>query len=287
MPIELFKYRGFDKYTILNLLNQTVWLPKVEQLNDPFDGQFRLTDTPPNIENFIEYCNRFPEWFGQREGAVTINKENIRNEMFLADGTPSGELREYAQNFKEFFESKCKDTGVLSLSSTAENTTMWSHYGDEHTGICIGYDPSRLFNKAYGNGLPWLKEVKYLGESHISRNSYLLFAESGFGSSPTATKEFFKRMLSVKAIDWAYEKEWRFILPECGGRIYSINKSAITSITFGLRTTADSKHALVNLVRNLAIHPKTYQTVRNTGTLGLRRVELEEKSKYWTKTGEE
>ncbi|CAM4328380.1 DUF2971 domain-containing protein [Vibrio agarivorans] len=286
MPVELFKYRAFDKYTILNLLNQTVWLPKVEQLNDPFDGQFKLTDAAPDIDTFIDHCAKFSEWFGQNEG-LTINIENIRKEMFLPDGTPNDELREYAHSFKDFFESKCKDTGVLSLSSTAENTTMWSHYGDEHTGICIGYDPSKLFNKSYGNGLPWLREVKYLDESQISRNSYLLYAESGFGSSSAATKEFFKRMLSVKVSDWTYEKEWRFILPECGGQVYSINKNAITSITFGLRTTIDSKHALVNLIRNLGIHPKTYQIIRNAETLGLERVSLESKPEYWKMVGEE
>lgn len=139
-----------------------------------------------------------------------------------------------------------------------------------------------MFNKSYGNGLPWLKEVKFLDESNISRSSNLLFAKSGFGSSEIATKEFFKRMLFVKSLDWAEEKEWRFIFPECGRRIFAIN-----SITCGLRTIVDSEHALVSLVRNLRKHPKTYQIIRMMGTLGLERVELTRTSKYWTKVGDE
>lgn len=68
---------------------------------------------------------------------------------------------------------------------------MWSHYAENHKGICVEYD-FRNYRKVLH-----LEKVKYA-------NDVVKFPQGGF--------EGFNRIFCTKALSWSYEHEWRLIL---------------------------------------------------------------------------
>jgi hypothetical protein len=278
IPNELFKYRDFGKHTILSLLNKGIWVPKPSQLNDPFDAQFKITDVDVSLASFKSAFLDYQDWYKKN------HHQNIEykgfEQLFISD-KPNDHLREKVSLFRSFWDRQSDTMGILSLSEDAESTTMWSHYGENHAGICIGYDPRNLFPKSPNGALDWLKKVEYKDESDIIRNAYLLYAKTGMRHSHVAVMELLFQMLTTKSKDWNYEQEWRFFWPEKGGNLFNLEIDAISSITFGLRTPVETKLAISHILRYHQKKTKFYQIVRCANTIGLERFEMDDDSKYW------
>jgi hypothetical protein len=49
-------------------------------------------------------------------------------------------VRMLARDIKDELDDEFSQHGVLSLSATWSSALMWSHYADEHRGICVEYD---------------------------------------------------------------------------------------------------------------------------------------------------
>jgi hypothetical protein len=80
---------------------------------------------------------------------------------------------------------------------------QWAHYGDRHKGICLGFDIGS--DGKFGR-------VKYVTEK--------------FPFPEQLDHDFMWELLSTKAVDWKYEKEWRVftqtkegISDKCTGRV--------------------------------------------------------------------
>jgi len=278
IPIELFKYRDFEKYTILSLLNKGLWIPKPEQLNDPFDAQLKISDEDVSIELFKSSFSDYQKWFKDKHNKQ-IKYQDF--ELLFDNGKPNSHLKEKVSLFRQFWDAQSESMGILSLSEDPESTTMWSHYGDNHTGICVGYNPQKLFPKSPNGSLDWLRKVSYKRESEIIRNAYLLYAKTGMCHSHVATMELLFKMLTTKSMDWKYEKEWRFLAPEKGNSLFKLEVEAISSITFGLRTPVETKTAISHILRYHEKKTKFFQVVRCENTIGLTRVGLDSSSIYW------
>jgi hypothetical protein len=82
-------------------------------------------------------------------------------------------------------------TGVMCFSSTWNNPVMWSHYADQHRGICLGFDIPDKYRK----------KIKYVAK----RQPFSSFEGK---SEKTKLKEM-DRLLFTKFKDWRYEKEVR------------------------------------------------------------------------------
>lgn len=284
IPEELFKYRSFDKYTILSLLNKGLWVPKPTQLNDPFDSQLKLLVRDVSKSEFIESFGKFQIWYKSKTGKhITYDSFD---ELFK-DGKPNETLKQKANMIADYWNKKCETVGILSLSSDPVNTLMWSHYGDNHSGICIGYCPERLFPKSASMVSDWLRKVDYKEESEITRNAFLLYAASGMWHSNDAAFSLFFKTLCTKSINWKYEAEWRYLLPENGGKVFNLNIDAIKSITFGLKTSAETKSAVSHLLMYHQKKTHFYQTVRDHSSARLSREIMDINSLYWVKSPEE
>jgi len=99
-PSSLFKYKPINKYTLINLINDEIYMPASKELNDPFECLANLDIT--NVQNsgfdikaIDSFVKDVPEWIG------------------LA--------------------------GIYSMSSTPFDVLMWSHYAEYHKGICLEY----------------------------------------------------------------------------------------------------------------------------------------------------
>lgn len=89
-----------------------------------------------------------------------------------------------------------KSFGIISFSASWQNPVMWSHYGDKHKGICLGFDVDDEH----------LKPVNYtetVTTAFQNPSNFIEFLESGG----------MDKLLTLKYKDWSYEQEVRVIVP--------------------------------------------------------------------------
>jgi Protein of unknown function (DUF2971) len=82
--------------------------------------------------------------------------------------------------------------GLLCFGADWSNAVMWSHYGDKHKGICLGFDVRRTL----------LQRIEYKDKR----------VRAALGSDPAKailTPALQNQLACIKAKAWEYEEEWR------------------------------------------------------------------------------
>lgn len=129
-----------------------------------------------------------------------------------------------------------KIVGVLCLTDSNRNLTMWAHYADSHKGLVIGFDTSHAFFRSTdtGSGQPChLKEVTYDDRPKLTLSG--LRAEDIF---------------LTKGEDWSHENEWRMFAGLSAGKVEVINedeeihlfaypRESVTKIVVGCRASSE------------------------------------------------
>jgi len=277
-PNSLYKYRSVNKFTLANLINQTIWFSGPMHLNDPFDCQLRISNTTLTKKSFDQSISREKKHLEKETGKRLVS---IAPDGLFSGGDITNNFKAELNRFKKHLENNLSDTGVFSLSETYESTTMWGHYADSHKGICIGYDPLRLIPKVSMVG--HLGKVEYEPYDKISFHAQDLFARYAIRGSHESVDQSITdithRIVSTKIDDWSYEKEWRFIQRGTGNIQHP--PKFVTSIHFGLKCNPEDKATIRNI---LADHPmRFYQMVRMNNAEGVQEVYMDKDSIYWAK----
>jgi hypothetical protein len=120
-----------------------------------------------------------------------IDKLNDPFELMIADLTSSEERRD----FFKYKEEVASSVGLLCFSEIWNNPTMWGHYAQKHSGICLGFEiSSQVGNK-----------VNYI-PGRLSQSREELRQEMLANG-----EEFINKLISYKNDDWSYEKEHRIL----------------------------------------------------------------------------
>lgn len=112
--------------------------------------------------------------------------------------------------------------GVLSLSEEPLSVTMWTHYAQNHEGLCVQL--STRGNQFFGRA----KKVRYL--EHYP----------GFHALETPMSEQYDKIFLTKSPEWSSEREWRLV-HHAGPGNYPFPPDALTGVIFGLRTPASTR----------------------------------------------
>ena len=147
-------------------------------------------------------------------------------------------------------------SGIFCLSELYDSTLMWSHYGEHHKGICIGYgineDAKDALFKVEYDGLREFKASDLLGSLEGDKASRLRLHTD---------------TLLRKAKAWEYEKEWRYIdkvdLPGSPFRL--------ESITFGWKCPQPIIAAVAAVVGQKGRRIKFYKISIQKGSFKLTR----------------
>ncbi|EHP3974519.1 TPA: hypothetical protein ACN36E_004524 [Vibrio parahaemolyticus] len=108
LPSILYKYRSFEKYTILGLINNSYWLPKPYNLNDPFDVQIKPIHQPISQTEFANELEAF--LVAQRKiNNVDFQYQNVGS--LYENGEPSKILRENVKSFSRSVEQIANEIG--------------------------------------------------------------------------------------------------------------------------------------------------------------------------------
>lgn len=176
--MTLFKYQGINKFTLQGLLLKQNWASKPTHFNDPFEFAIR-SNYYFDTNNKLKY--------------ITENEERIRN----------------------IIKAEIAHFGVVSFSTDEDNVLLWSHYADNHKGLCLKFNlpfdiPENLFKVEYANKLP-----------HFD----------------LANNTNYRQALTTKALSWKYENEWRALYPK-GNCSYNYIGDLV-EVIFGCRTSKE------------------------------------------------
>ena len=110
------------------------------------------------------------------------------NDPFELRGVRLGN-RADRRRFNRWRKRKAAELGLLCFSKSWRNPVLWSHYADEHKGICLGFDVPESC----------LYEVKYVPE-RLQLEQLV----------PDEVQ--LQKLLRTKFKDWGYEAEYRRIV---------------------------------------------------------------------------
>ncbi len=126
-----------------------------------------------------------------KNNRIKISLLEDLNDPFELMGTEL-ESEENKNAFDLLLNIVSKNWGVICFTKDWHNPLMWSHYGDKHKGVCLGFDINNTI----------LKEVIYR-EKRIQFNVDMDLYGGGI------TEELIEDLLRYKYIDWKYEDEVR------------------------------------------------------------------------------
>ncbi|MGG7077369.1 DUF2971 domain-containing protein [Clostridium sardiniense] len=223
-PKSFYKYKEINDYTLDMIKEGMIWASNPDSFNDPYDclldfdaievirGKFRK-------KNLVQIKE--------------IDKESLKIITHKI---------EYAM------EKIKKEIAIICLSEENNNILMWSHYANNHQGVCFEYDGNEVceFSEIYP--IVYIKENIDLSESLIDIDPHGI-----------------QKKIMIKSSVWEYEKEWRIILnnsePEKSGGLIKFPK--IKSIYLGCKTKEEDKEKIIALAKEKGINVYQMKMKRN------------------------
>ena len=267
-PIFLYKFKAVDPekpYILEDLLVRSqLFLSSPESFNDPFDMRPRVTvdGRPADLVQTIKSL--------QVLSLKAKSKAIKRAERIWKERGAIGIAEEYRlqENLDELF----RETGVFCFSTSAKtgagmhsgrqsgprNNLMWSHYGDNHKGICLQFKVSKdlgilkhLVQVSYSDNYP---TINWLSPSFDQQCLY------------AATN---------KQSCWSYENEWRYVQLNSARTSVPFAPSLLAGIILGAKA---SETALSEVRRILDMRAKlgltSVQIYRATLSPGLYGIQV-------------
>lgn len=196
------------------LLKKTLKFSRPYEFNDPFDCYEELIKFDLTQEFINEHI---------RKGILVLDEyqKSLSNEELLQ------QLQKEVYTFENddvtgVFKNLFDKIRISCFSKTYNDILMWSHYGDKHEGICIGFNYQGL-RKTFGF-LPVNVEYK------------CKFDKVDYCNDELRAQKYF---ISTKSSHWEYEQEVRLMtrfedapgLTETG--IMPIHPNSISEIVLG------------------------------------------------------
>lgn len=245
-PKKLYKFRNFGTRTNEIIEKSEFYFALPSSFNDPFDCNLSYNE----IYSEAEILQRYTYLSSKSDFPVEsyIQKYSTNQEKFV-------------ENFNRLNRQLFNQCGILSLSKTDDNITMWSHYANNHTGLAFELDVSKDYDFFDGYGV-----VEYKEEYEL-----LSYTEN--------PKDSLATLFLTKYTDWEYEQEVRIIDYEKNGS-RNFNKSALSKIIFGCKATEENISEIINLCQKYGYCHTTFSKAEmKKGLFGLDFVDFD-KSKY-------
>ncbi|WP_250674834.1 DUF2971 domain-containing protein [Paraclostridium ghonii] len=192
VPNKLYKYQKIDLNRLKNLEDGKLYFSNRKNLNDPFDLLPAYYDEDEVVRLLKE----------EDSPANSLSKEDIINKIDKV-------LNSFSNHIK-----------ILSLSTSIYNIPLWTHYGDNHRGMCIEYDIDKLDRDS--DFYDCLLKVSYIDKkieiTKVLKNTLSNLINHDEIKTDSTFLLYFT--LTMKHKSWQYENEWRIILKsnsgECG-----------------------------------------------------------------------
>lgn len=226
-PTHFYKYRSLAadslEFTRRIVCESELWFSQPKSFNDPFDTcpTFSFDSTPD------ERAVLFARYYGRKHPNWSSRKCKEAARLLADNSVVDHNSQEAIQNIQEKHTELIRNKiGVLCLSTKPDNILMWSHYANDHRGICLIFD-------GYYEFFALAQKVEY---------PPLRRAINPFRDAPEI-----QMAASVlhKYQKWEYENEWRIV---------DINK--------GYGSCNYPEKSLIGLIFGASISPENEEIVR-------------------------
>ncbi len=255
-PKTFYRYRAFGTSTLDSLCHDVLYFAHPGTFNDPLDCK-PTVECDSNVEQLrrllamlvrqrvsAEVMNslRMARLRGEKASEHAVKHARSEAAKELADIAYHATNPDYLISVEEAeawllsqeIEKELHrhyERGVCCFSTTFSSPLLWSHYGDQHRGLCIGYSTDRL-------PVPKLHKVVYGGSRAIKSST---LDRALINKEQTAKDELDRDVLLRKARGWGYEREWRLI----GNQGLQDSPLLLQEVTFGLRCPSSVMYAVV------------------------------------------
>jgi hypothetical protein len=189
----LYKFRGcrtakaFENLT--GLLQGVLWFSPMREFNDPFEGRPCCVPAHADPEKqraaMLAAAERLLRFHGAPESALKLMREQASEMPLTFTGEHTSGLHEMLGN----------DMHVFSMSASRDHPLQWSHYADEHRGVCVHMNAEAMPIAA-------ALRVEY-------SDVYPAIPQPADGEEAMADN--FTRCALTKALWWSYEQEFRIV----------------------------------------------------------------------------
>lgn len=197
--LYLYKYRDTNTIKLI-LKNSSMRFSRPTEFNDPFDCKAKIV-TQGSLDKFMDFCRRRWPNDDMSHAAVLYEQNPKLFEEYIIEGA----------NW-----TRDNVTKICCFSEINNNILMWSHYGENHKGVCLKFNVNTdkpFFDAPY--------KVEY--RSMYPQYNYL-----------EKMDDVIYHQLSIKAQDWQYEREIRVVkFDELETSFYNFKRESLTEIIFG------------------------------------------------------
>ena len=282
LPVRLYKYRAFNTQTLDMIVSDNLYYADPSRFNDPLDSRPSLDadlDEDALAETLMTLVEqRCTEEMrdaaqamgtkGPRTNAHIKRRSRAEADRCIADvdhnatepGFDPDEHRRFLLGHHIQVELLRRyEKGVVALAATDDCPLMWSHYGEQHRGIAIGYS---IPAGAAAN----VHRVEYGGGRLIKAS----MVASMLGGNEASRREVDEAVLLRKAESWGYEQEWRVI----GRRGVQPSALELEEIIFGLNCEVATKYIAMKVLEDRRRQVRFYEMREQSGTFDLRKNEV-------------
>lgn len=279
---KIYRYREVNTWTIESLVHDHLYFTNPTSFNDPFDCQPVVEsdsdrDTLRLLLAKLISCRIEAEATASLKSAQLQGKKASDHAKRLGKQAAQSILKdmEYHATNPDYecgiYEAECRlltyeiqsellkryDRGVCCFSTIFHNPLLWSHYGDQHRGLCIGYNLDR-------EPMPTLRKVEYGGSRKVKTS---LITKALFNDDQSAQESLDRDVLLRKASPWRYEREWRLF----GNRGIQDSVLALKDVTFGLRCPTAIMHSVISTLEKRDDEVEFYEIYEVYGSFKLKR----------------
>lgn len=285
-PKRLYKYRSFSNRTLSMLVDDIIYFANPTTFNDPLDTKPKLeTDLDSYaLEGILSQLIEERTSAEMSAAAKTIRYrgpktlDHIAHQSRKAAERLLADIRYDATDpeitvadptmflLSQYVEEELLhryDKGVFSLAERVTCPLMWSHYGDQHRGLCLGYSiPDTSLSNVH--------KIHYGGSRSVQASAVAAM----LGGDDAARRRVDEAVLLKKAKPWAYEREWRLI----GPRGKQDSPLELEEVVFGMRCDPAVVYTVIQALakRDRPVQFFEIREQRDTFILAKRSVDIDE-----------
>lgn len=299
LPGTLYRYRGFSTNTLDSLCYDRLYFAHPGTFNDPLDCNATI-ECDSSLDELRTLLSVLIRKRVKSDVLASLGQARIKGDGAAAHGEKrafseaQSQLANIAYNAtnpehtvskveaegwlltSEVERELCRhyERGVCCFSTTYASPLLWSHYGDQHRGLCIGFGLDR-------KPKPQPRRVVYGGSRSVPTS---LLTRALVHEDQMAKEKLDRDVLLRKARGWGYEKEWRLI----GDQGDQDSPLLLKEVTFGLRCPMSVVHAVTKALAGRISPVRYYQMYEVNGRFILRRreVNLDKLDVYMPKTAQ-
>lgn len=273
IPERVYRYRKINEFLFDELRNSYVWLTNPNKYNDPFDSAHYIDFAKisknvmkGNLDGILKLCN-LKDLLSEDEKNNVDNSEDAMASLFDIIWKKNGEKDEnlppksevkkvieeiISKQHEELLEKSSvynqEQLLTCSFSERYDSTLMWSHYADEHKGVCIEY--STEWENVPKNPLKLLLYPMIYQEELLD----LTYIQEEFVKSKDLNNMTALLCAIHKSKEWEYEREWRIVhlmgANNHGQQFYMPKPSRVI---LGVRIGQQEKERIINECEKLDI----------------------------------